>query len=114
MIRWLKKASFFAQYELPLLDGQMQFLTTYSWIDKVYFSPFESGRDVAPSYSRWDVRAQWKSPTNTWTVAAFVNNVNDEIGIRQIDRTDEAENFRRSGATTNPRLFGLELRYVMQ
>jgi outer membrane receptor protein involved in Fe transport len=92
----------------------MQFLTTYAWIDEVYFSPFESERDVAPSYSRWDIRGQWRSPTNTWTIAAFVNNVLDEIGIRQIDRTDEAENFRRSGATTSPRIAGLELRYVMQ
>jgi iron complex outermembrane recepter protein len=108
-----KKASFFAQYDMPLMGGQLQLLTTYSWIDKVYFSPFESGRDVAPAYARWDIRAEWASPTKTWTFAGFVNNVQNEIGIRQIDRTNEAENFRRSGATTNPRLVGVELRYVL-
>ncbi len=107
-----KKASFFAQYNIPFLDGDLELLTTYAWIDDVYFSPFESKRDVAPSYSRWDVRASWTSPDRNWTVAAFVNNVTDEIGIRQIDRTNEEENFRRSGATTNPRLAALEVRYV--
>jgi hypothetical protein len=44
-------------------------------------------------------------------LAAFVNNVFDDIGIRQIDRSGEEDNWRRSGAVTDPRLYGLELRY---
>ncbi len=56
-----KKASFFAQYNMPFMDGDLELLTTYAWIDKVYFSPFESERDAAPSYARWDLRASWQS-----------------------------------------------------
>ncbi len=108
-----RKASSFAQYSMPLSSGQLDLLTTLAWIDKVYFSPFESERDAAPDYYRWDVRAQWTSPTREWSIALFINNVTNEIGIRQIDRTNEAQNFRRSGATTNPRLYGLEVRYVL-
>ncbi len=104
------KANGWAQYSIPMgSSGSVEFLTTYSWIDKVYFSPFQAEEDAAPAYSRWDARASWYSADRTWTVALFVNNILDEIGVRQIDRSDEQENFRRSGATTNPRLFGLEV-----
>ena len=106
------KASAFAQYDLSLGSaGALQFMTSWSWIDDVFFSPFESKVDMAPDYYRLDARASWTAPEEKWSVAAFVNNITDEIGIRQIDRTDETENFRRSGATTFPRQFGLELRY---
>ena len=106
------KASAFADYSMHMGDrGRLQFIVTYSWIDEVYFSPFENDRDRAPSYDRWDARVNWNSADETWMLGAFVNNITDEVGIRQIDRTDEAENFRRSGATTFPRQAGLEVRY---
>ena len=106
----LYKANGWLQYNIPLArSGNVEHMTTYSWIDKVYFSPFETEDDAAPSYSRWGARASWRSPSERSLVAVFVNNILNEIGIRQIDRTDEAENFRRSGATTNPRLYGLEV-----
>ena len=106
------KAGAWVQYDWNLGNaGALQFTTSWSWIDEVFFSPFESEVDKAPSYYRLDARASWKSPAEVWSVAAFVNNITDEIGIRQIDRTDETENFRRSGATTFPRQFGIELRY---
>ena len=107
-----KKASAFAQYEFNLGDnGTLQLVSTYSWIDEVYFSPFENDLDRAPSYQRWDARVNWNSADQAWMVGAFVNNITDEVGIRQIDRTNEDENFRRSGAVTFPRQAGLEFRW---
>jgi iron complex outermembrane receptor protein len=108
------KAGAFGQYNLPLgAAGHMEFLTSWTWIDEVYYSAFEAEIDVADAYQRFDVRATWFSPNESWTVAGFVNNVLDEVGIRQIDRyqAGEEENFRRAGATTDPRLYGLEVRY---
>ena len=55
--------------------------------------------------------ATWTSAEEDWVVAVFVNNVLDEIGIRQIDRTTEGSNWLRKGSTTDPRLYGLEVRY---
>lgn len=51
--------------------------------------------------------------SDQWTVAVFVNNVFDKIGIRQIDQYQATEetNWRRTGVVTDPRLFGLEVRY---
>lgn len=108
------KAGAFAQYTLPLGgNGKLDFLASYSWIDEVYFSAFEAPIDVASDYDRLDLRVSWHSARENWTVAAFVNNVFDEVGIRQIDRyqAGETENFRRAGATTDPRLWGMEVRW---
>lgn len=104
----------FAQYTMPLADsGKLEFLVNYSWIDRVYFTVFEDKNHSSPSYDRVDFRATWRSPSEQWMVAAFVNNVFDKIGIRQIDQyqANETTNYRRTGALTDPRLWGLEVRY---
>jgi iron complex outermembrane receptor protein len=92
-------------------SGSFETLLTFTWIDDVYFSVFEQEEDKAPAYSRWDIRGTWSSSDEAWMVAAFVNNVLDEIGVRQIDRGTEDDNWLRKGAVTDPRLYGLELRY---
>ncbi len=108
------KGGVYAQYNWQLGDkGAVTFLVNWSWIDKVYFSAFESNEDAAPSYQRTDVRATWVSPSTAWTVAGFVNNVFDEIGVRQVDHYGSTEdlNFRRSGANTNPQSMGISVDY---
>jgi iron complex outermembrane receptor protein len=106
------KGGAWGQYNWPLGPrGSVELFTSWTWIDEVYFSPFEDDRDSSDSYSRWDARATWRSPDESWTVAAFMNNILDEIGIRQIDRNSESFNYMRSGATTDPRLYGMEVRY---
>lgn len=108
------KAGMFGQYAWPMGDnGRVEALVSWTWIDEVYFSAFEAPIDVADAYSRYDARVSWLSSDDAWTVAAFVNNILDEVGIRQIDRyqAEEENNFFRPGATTDPRLFGMEVRY---
>ena len=104
----------FAQYAVPLADnGKVEFLVNYSWIDRVYFTVFEDKNHSSPTYDRVDFRATWRSPSEQWMVAGFVNNVFDKIGLRQIDQyqANETTNYRRTGALTDPRLWGLEVRY---
>lgn len=106
------KGGVWGQYEWPLGDlGQLVFFSGWNWIDKVYFSPFENEDDATGSYARLDARATWLSVDKAWNLTVFANNVFDEIGIRQIDRGGEGSNYLRSGATTDPRLIGLEVRY---
>jgi outer membrane receptor protein involved in Fe transport len=101
-----------ASYNVPLNDGDsVEFFSVYSWIDDVYYSPFESEREMAPSYGRVDARVTWRSGTGNWTVTGFMNNVLDDIGHLQIMRTGEAEFFRHNSTTTAPRMYGLELTY---
>ncbi|MBD3646816.1 MAG: TonB-dependent receptor, partial [Pseudomonadales bacterium] len=105
------KASAWASYRFNLASGTLDLLGNYSYIDEVYFSAFESALDRAPSYARLDLRVTWRSSDNVWTVTGFVNNVMDEIGIRQILRGGAAEGYRRTAQVTEPRLYGIELKY---
>jgi len=108
------KGGVYASYALNFADrGQVTFLANWTWIDDVYFSAFEAPQDKAPSYQRTDARITWSSPSTAWTVAGFVNNVFDDIGLRQIDHYGAGEDidFMRSGANTNPRTYGVEVDY---
>lgn len=108
------KAGGWAKYSLPVGYGRIDFLANFSYIDRVYFSVFERKDQSADSYQRLDLRVSWK-PNDTWSVAAFVNNVFDEIGLRQVDQYGalEENGYRRSGTPTDPRLAGIEVRYKM-
>ncbi len=109
------KAGAWAMYTLPLdAGGRVDFVANYSWIDRVYFSVFEREDQSADPYNRFDLRVSWH-PNETWLVSAFVNNVTDEIGLRQIEQygATEVGGYRRTGTPTDPRLFGIEMRYKM-
>ncbi len=107
------KGSIFASYVLPLGPGQLELMGTASFIDDVYFSPYESQLDLAPAYERYDFRATWRSDDQHWIVSGFVNNALDEVGIRQIIREGAAEGYRRTAQVTEPRVYGLELTYQL-
>ncbi len=108
------KFTLWSSYRIPFEDGSnVELFGVYTWIDEVYYSPFESETELAPSYSRVDLRATWTSQEGNMSVAAFVNNIADDVGILQVLRNNEAENFRQSAGTTLPRMFGVEFSYAM-
>ncbi len=108
------KYTAWASYGYPLNNGsRLDFFGVYTWIDEVYYSPFESETEKADSYDRADLRATWTSPQGNWIVSGFVNNVFDDIGVLQVLRAGEAEFFRHTSGTTVPRLYGVELSYTL-
>ncbi|MBT5685434.1 MAG: TonB-dependent receptor [Gammaproteobacteria bacterium] len=108
------KYTAFASYLLPLAGGSnLELFGVYSWIDDVYYSPFEAKAEMAESYDRTDVRATWTSADKNWVVSGFVNNIFDDIGVLQVVREGEGEFFRHSAGTTAPRMYGLEVTYSL-
>jgi len=107
------KGHAYASYTLPVSSGSLEFLADLSWISKVYNSPFQDNIDAAPGYKRVDIRSTYTSSDNKWEISAYVNNVQDEIGIRQIEAGGEDVGFRRTGQVTEPRNAGLEITYKM-
>lgn len=108
------KASLWGSYRIPLNSGNVDLLASWSWIDDVYFSQFQTELDKAPAYDRLDLRASWTNTDETLIVSAFVNNVTDEIGIRQIQRYGGDEGYRRTAQVTEPRLYGVELTWNLR
>ena len=109
------KATAWAEYVLQLGDnGIVTFLTSVAYTDEFP----AAGRPlpatpltVAPDYIRWDARVGWTSANEQWNVSAFVNNITDEIGIRNQFVGDDIEGARRVIEPTNPRMAGLEIQY---
>ena len=107
------KLSLYGNYEIPLGgNGRLNLLANYSWIDEVFFGSFEQELDKAPEYDRVDLRATWTSPSESWIVSGFVNNVTDDLGIRFIERHGYEDGYRRTAQVTEPRVFGLEVSYT--
>jgi iron complex outermembrane receptor protein len=106
------KGSMFAMYSVPLGEnGNIELLANYSWISKVYHTPFQDEKDSTPGYDRIDLRGTWTSADEAWVVAGYVNNVMDKIGVRQLEAHGEDQGFRRTGQLTEPRMAGIEVSY---
>lgn len=108
------KATAWASYAIPMgAYGDLEILSAVSWIDEVYFTAFESERDMAPAYTRWDARLTWNSPERRWSASAFVDNITDESGIRQILRSGQSQGWRRMAQFNDRRLYGMEFTYTL-
>ena len=94
--------------------GTLTYLTTLAWTDEFPAGgrpTAASPLSIAPSFFRWDARVSWRSLTEQWTVAAFVNNITDDIGVRNQFAYAESQGHRRVIEPTNPRWWGLEVHY---
>jgi hypothetical protein len=108
------KFTLWGNYSIPLGDsGNLDFFSTVGYTDDFFFAaPFERELDRAPSFTRWDARAVWTSAAGNWEVSAFVNNITGELGVRSLETEGGEEwNFLRTATTTDPRVYGLGLRY---
>lgn len=108
------KFTTYATYSIPLRDGaKFDWSGVYSWTDEVYFSPFENDQKKADAYGRLDIRGTWTNAKQNVIVAGFINNVMDDVAVLQVLRHGEGEHFRQSAGVTSPRLWGVELTYLM-
>ncbi len=109
------KATLWGEYTLNLGDnGKVVFLSSINWTDEFAArgSPRpETPLTVAPDFMRWDARVTWESADSQWGVSGFVNNILDEVGIRNMNVEDQNQNFRYSVEPTNPRMAGVEVQY---
>ena len=106
------KFTAWGNYRFPLSGGSnLDLNTVYSWIDKVYYSPFEREEESADSYGRWDARLSWTSAQGNIIITGFVNNILDDVGVLQVLRDGEQHRFRHSAGTTLPRMYGLEFTF---
>lgn len=107
------KFNIWGQYSWQLGNdnGGIDLLALYAWQDEMTWDESDSPLDTVPAFARVDVRVTWNNVDQRWMVAGFVNNVTDEIGIRNEDAGGEAEGFQRSITPTLPRIWGMEVRY---
>ncbi len=94
--------------------GTVTYLTSVAWTDEFPAGgrpTSASPLSVAPAFLRRDARVSWTNLDEQWTVAGFVNNILDEIGVRKPVHLRRVPGHRRVIEPTNPRWWGLEVHY---
>lgn len=74
-----------AQYRMELSSGTLDFLTSLSWTDEIFFDISNSPLDVADDWYRWDARVTWTASDEKMEASVFINNITNEIGIRNME-----------------------------
>jgi len=109
------KVNAWTEYGWSLGDlGNMVLASTFSWTDEFPAAGRPVGDlpiDTAPAFMRWDARLGWASADEAWEIIGFVNNITDEIGIRNVFTYDEQQGYRRVIEPTLPRMMGIEVQY---
>ncbi len=99
-------------YETPvdLLKGTVQLLGTGSYTGKRYPYAQNIRSQVMAEYERLDLRAGWTSYDQHWSVVLYVQNALDDVGLSEY-LPDLSGSGYASGALTDPRQFGIVLRW---
>ena len=105
------KWTLWSAYNLPTQIGNFDFRGTYSYTGEYYDEGYEEDRDLVPDRFRIDLSATWRNVSEDWSVRLFVNNVTDEMNLRDVTTATETSNWRQSGAILTPRFYGLDIRY---
>jgi iron complex outermembrane receptor protein len=71
-------------YTLPLFEGELSLIGTYSYTGKQYYEIFSLPFYEQEGFSRVDARVFWDSPDRNWSVIAGVRNATDEEIINGI------------------------------
>ena len=103
-----------ASYETRLsgpIDGNLQLLGVYSWVDERASDLSNFDVSTLPAYGRLDLRGTWTSPDEAITASLFVQNAFDEIGVIEYLHLSTIAGAPASGTLTEPRSIGLELRW---
>ena len=91
--------------------GEIQLLGTYSFTGDQHPNIGNIPDYEIPSYGRWDAAVHWTSLDGKWSASAFVQNILNEIGLVEFLPISGLGSNPALGYPTNPREFGVQLRY---
>ena len=103
-------------YDVPIIPewGSLDVLTTVSWRDKMYMDEAELDIYSVPDYTRWDLRANWFSPSGTYSITGWVTNLLDVIAVQSyVQREGNGVTAPVTGTTTDERRIGITFNYQL-
>ena len=103
-------------YDLPISAkwGSLDVLTTMSWRDKMYMDEAELDIYSVPDYTRWDLRANWISPSGTYSIAGWVTNLLDQVAVQSyVQREGNGVTAPVTGTVTDERRIGITFNYQL-
>ena len=104
------KGALTLQYETPLpRGGTVSALTTWSYTGSQFPDEGNLPYMKVQAFDRWDFRTTWESPSRTWNVTAYVQNILDDVAIQDIGPLGTIQAW-----LTEQRQIGLQVRYRPQ
>ncbi len=103
------KTSLTLAYDTPIPAdwGNLELLTIANYRSEKFVEPANFDAYAVPSYTRWDVRANWVSPGGAWQVTGYVQNLLDEAAIMMWSPREGVD--APWGTIVEPREFGLSV-----
>ena len=103
-------------YDVPMNAdlGTLDVVGIMSWRDTMF--PDEGNLAIyqIPDFTRWDVRANWVSPTGTYSVSGWITNLMDEIAVQSYSPRDgNGVTGPIYGTVTDERRIGVTLNYQL-
>lgn len=105
------KMAFYANLTKDALGGTVDYLLTYSWTDTINWDDSQIAIDRSPQFDRADFKVSWTNLDEDLVVMAFINNIQNKIGVRNMWRQGEDQGYQRSIAPTLPRMAGISFTY---
>lgn len=100
-------------YATALGDGELSLRADYSWQDEVFFSAFNVSQLHQDSYGWGRARATYRSGSDDWSVAAFIDNIGDEEVISNATFNGDIIDSTVTGNMAPPRTVGVEVRFSL-
>ena len=110
------KFSLTLTYDVPITPewGSLDVLTTMSWRDKMYMDEAELDIYSVPDYTRWDLRANWISPSGTYSITGWVTNLLDQVAVQSyVQREGNGVTAPVTGTVTDERRIGITFNYQL-
>ncbi len=104
------KTSLTLAYDTPLPAewGSLEVLSIYSYTGKKYVELGNQDAYAIHPFKRWDLRANWRSPDQSYSVSLYVQNLLDQAGLQN---WSPREGIGAWGTVVEPREVGLNITY---
>ena len=105
------KGSLYINYTTDVTGGTLDYLLGYSWTDEILWDDSGLALDTSPAFSRIDFKVTWINSEENLEIMAYINNITDKIGIRNMSSDNETLGYQRSVVPTLPRMGGISFTY---
>ncbi len=98
-------------WDIPAIAGSLTLRWDYFWQGDSWAREFNTKGDEIDSWSQHNAQLIYESADGHWTSRAFVRNLLDDDNITGKYLTSDTSGFFRNYFLTEPRIFGLSVRY---
>jgi iron complex outermembrane recepter protein len=105
------KSTIWAGYDWLTSYGNFRANVAWAYTGSYNTSGVERALDRVPSAQRTDVSLVWTNPADNIRVRAFVDNIFDDVNLRNVSSATHNTLYRRTATPLYPRYWGIDMRY---